>query len=187
MANREMDDLLEQSQAMEKVYREIQHVPIVANLSQGSIGLIGKESVVKNEIHQIIGQLAFFHSYHDLRMIFIFDEEEYSEWEWVKWLPHFQLPHVHAKGLIYNEKTRDQLLSSIYEMLRERDVQENKDKMRFSPHLMFIITNRQLIADHVILEYLEGEHASLGVSVIFAAESKESLTEHIQHSGSLYQ
>ena len=36
MANREMDDLLEQSQAMEKVYREIQHVPIVANLSQGS-------------------------------------------------------------------------------------------------------------------------------------------------------
>ena len=79
MANREMDDLLEQSQAMEKVYREIQDVPIVANLSQGSIGLIGKGSVVKNEIHQIIGQLAFFHSYHDLRMIFIFDEEEYSK------------------------------------------------------------------------------------------------------------
>lgn len=179
MANREMDDLLEQSQMMEKVYREVQDVPIVANLSQGSIGLIGKASVVKNEIHQIIGQLAFFHSYHDFRMIFIFDEEEYSRWEWVKWLPHFQLPHVHAKGLIYNDKTRDQLLSSIYEMLRERDVHENKDKMRFAPQLLFIITNRQLIADHVILEYLEGEHSSLGVSVIFAAESKESLSEHI--------
>lgn len=180
MANREMDDLLEQSQAMEKVYREIKDVPIVADLSHGAIGLIGKESVVKNEIHQMIGQLAFFHSYHDLRMIFIFHEEEYSRWEWVKWLPHFQLPHIHAKGLIYNEKTRDQLLSSIYEMLRERDLHESKDKMRFSPYLTFIITNRQLISDHVILEYLEGEHSSLGLSVIFAAESKESLTEHIQ-------
>ncbi|USK84004.1 type VII secretion protein EssC [Peribacillus asahii] len=179
MANREMDDLLEQSQQMENVYREIEDVPVVADLSKGTIGLIGKENVVKNELHQIIGQLAFFHSYHDVRMVFIFDEEEYSDWEWMKWLPHFQLPHVHAKGLIYNEKTRDQLLSSIYEMLRERDSQEDKEKTRFSPHLVFIIANQQLITDHVILEYLEGEHPSLGLSVIFAAEAKESLTEHI--------
>ena len=75
----------------------------------------------------------------------------------------FSIPHVHAKGFIYNEKTRDQLLSSIYEMLRERDVDEDKDKMSFAPHLMFIITNRQLIADHVILEYLEGNIHHLGV------------------------
>ncbi len=44
---------------------------------------------------------------------------------------------------------------------------------------VFIITNQQLIADHVILEYLEGYHPHLGFSAIFAAETKESLTEHI--------
>ena len=77
MANREIDELLEQSQLMEKVYREVQHVPIIADFSEGAIGFIGKESVVKKEIHQIIGQLAFFHSYHDLRLVFIFNEEEY--------------------------------------------------------------------------------------------------------------
>ena len=63
--------------------------------------------------------------------------------------------------------------------MRERDLDENKEKVRFSPHIVFIIMNRQLIADHVILEYLEGEHADLGISVIFAAESKESLNENI--------
>ncbi|MGX2958102.1 type VII secretion protein EssC [Peribacillus sp. JNUCC 23] len=179
MANREIDNLLEQSQVLEKVYQEIKNVPIVADLSKGSIGLIGKEKVVKNEIHQIIGQLSFFHSYHDIRFVCIFNEQEYSEWEWIKWLPHFQLPHAHAKGLIYNEQTRDQLLSSIYEILRERNLEENKEKVRFTPHIVFIIMNRQLIADHVILEYLEGEHADLGISVLFAAESKESLNENI--------
>ena len=97
-----------------------------------------------------------------------------SRWEWMKWLPHFQLPHVHARGLIYNEKTRDQLLSSIYEMIRERDVHENKDKIRFAPHLMFIITNRQLIADHVILEYLEGEHAYLGYRLFLLQNPKKA-------------
>ncbi|TYR79171.1 type VII secretion protein EssC [Priestia megaterium] len=179
MANREIDDLLEQSQQMEKVYREIPNAPITAKLGQGAIGLIGKAKNVKNELHQLIGQIAFSHSYHDIRFIFIFDEEEYNEWEWMKWLPHFQLPHSFAKGFIYNERTRDQLLSSIYELLRERDLDEEKGNRAFLPHLVFVITNQQLIADHVILEYLEGEYPHLGFSTIFATETKESLTENI--------
>lgn len=181
MANREIDDLLEQSQKMEKVYQEVKNVPITVNLSNGAMGLIGKESVMKNELHQLIGQLAFFHSYHDVRLIFIFNEKDYSQWEWVKWLPHFQLPNSHAKGLIYNEQTRDQLLSSVYELIRERDLDtgSQKEKMRFSPHLVFIILDQQLLSEHVLLEYLEGEYSHLGISVVFAAETKESLTDNI--------
>lgn len=179
MSNREMDELLEESQTLEKAYKNLRNLPITANLSDGAIGLIGKDAVLKNELHQLIGQLAFFHSYHDLRLVFIFDEHEYKDWEWMKWLPHFQLANSFAKGFIYNEKTRDQLLYSLYEMIRERDLEEDKEKMRFSPHYAFIITNHQLISDHVILEYLEGEHAHLGISVIFAAEAKESLTDNI--------
>src|SRR5699024_12039467 len=33
---------------------------------------------------------------------------------------------------------------------------------------------------HVILHYLEGEHHNLGISIIFAADTKESLTDNIQ-------
>ncbi|WP_282033614.1 type VII secretion protein EssC [Metabacillus indicus] len=179
MANREVDDLLEQSQQMEKVYKEVRDVPVSVDLSQGAMGLIGKEAVIKKELHQLIGQLAFSQSYHDVRFIFIFNEKEYKTWEWMKWLPHFQLPHAYAKGMIYNEQTRDQLLTSIYEILRERDLEEKNEKTRFAPHLIFVITNQQLISDHVILEYLEGEFSHLGISVIFAAEAKESLSDNI--------
>ncbi|QHZ45760.1 MULTISPECIES: type VII secretion protein EssC [unclassified Bacillus (in: firmicutes)] len=179
LANRDTDHLLEQTQKMEEVYRELKNAPITVNLAEGPMGVVGKEAVVKNEIHQLVGQLAFFHSYHDLRFVFIFDEAEYKEWEWMKWLPHFQMPHTYARGFIYNEQTRDQLLSSVYELLRERDLDENKDKTRFRPHFVFIITNQQLIAEHVILEYLEGKQKNLGVSTIVAAETKESLSENI--------
>lgn len=179
LANRDTDHLLEQTQRMEEVYRELKNAPVTVNLAEGPMGVVGKAAVVKNEIHQLVGQLAFFHSYHDLRFVFIFDEEEYKDWEWMKWLPHFQLPHTYAKGFIYNEQTRDQLLSSIYEILRERDLDENKEKMRFRPHFVFIITNQQLIAEHVILEYLEGKLRHLGVSTIVAAETKESLSDNI--------
>ncbi|KGX91112.1 cell division protein FtsK [Pontibacillus halophilus JSM 076056 = DSM 19796] len=179
MANREIDELLEQSQHLQSIYKNVDRMPVTVNLFQGAIGLIGKERVYKNELHQMIGQLAFFHSYHDVRFVFIFEEEEYGEWEWMKWLPHFQLPNSYAKGFIYNEQSRDQLLSSIYEMIRERDLEEDKEKLRFSPHFVFIVTNHQLISDHVILEYLEGESSHLGMSVIFGAEAKESLSDNV--------
>ncbi|ASN06084.1 type VII secretion protein EssC [Virgibacillus necropolis] len=179
MSNQEIDDLLEKSQELVAHYKYVKNVPLTIDLSTGPTGLVGKDSIVKSEIQQIVGQLSFSQSYHDVRFVAIFDEEEYEYWEWMKWLPHFQLPHAYAKGFIYNEQTRDQLLSSIYEILKERDLDNEKDKKMFVPHLIFIVTNRQLISEHVILEYLEGNHTDIGISTIFAADTKESLSENI--------
>lgn len=180
LANREIDDLLEQAQRMEKVYKEIPDAPITTKLSEGILGLTGKESVIKRELQQIIGQLAFSQSYHDTRFIYIFNHEEYAEMEWMKWLPHFKLPHMHARGLIHNEETRDQLLSSLYEIIRERDTDVQKGKTIFAPHLVFFVSDYSLLAEHVILEYLESQHTKdLGISVVFAESAQERMTENV--------
>ncbi|MFC4024361.1 type VII secretion protein EssC [Oceanobacillus longus] len=179
MSNQEIDDLLEKSQELVAYYNHVKNVPLVIDLAEGSMGMVGKDSIVKKEIQQIVGQLSFSQSYHDIRFVAIFDEAEYKSWEWMKWLPQFQLPHAYAKGFIYNEQTRDQLLTSIYELLKQRDLDEEKEKKLFIPHFVFIITNRQLISEHAILEYLEGEHSNIGISTIFAADAKESLSENI--------
>ncbi|KAA0955571.1 type VII secretion protein EssC [Sporosarcina sp. ANT_H38] len=180
LANREVDDLLEQAQRMETVYKEIPAAPITARLSEGILGLIGKESIVRSELRQIVGQLAFSHSYHDTRFIYIFNNKDYADIEWMKWLPHFTLPNMHAKGLIHNEETRDQLLSSLYEIIRERDMDDMKGKVKFVPHLVFIVSNYALIAEHVILEYLEGKrNEDLGISVIFAESAQERMPENV--------
>ena len=179
LSNRETDELLEESQQLESEYKKVRNVPRPIQVSYGSIGLVGKKSIVLNELHQLIGQLAFFHSYHDVRFVAIFEEEDYRDWEWMKWLPHFQLPYSFAKGLVYNEQTRDQLLTSIYQSIRERDLDEEKEKKRFLPHYVFIVSNRNLIAEHVIMEYLEGKHTDIGISTIFVSDTKESLTENL--------
>ncbi|MBM7694488.1 S-DNA-T family DNA segregation ATPase FtsK/SpoIIIE [Peribacillus deserti] len=179
VANREIDDLLEQSQEMVAVYKKVEAVPLPIDLSSGAIGFVGKDSIVKKELQQIVGQLAFLHSYHEIRFVAVFKKEEYKDWEWMKWLPHFQMPHSYAKGLVYDEQTRDQLLSSLYQILRSRDLEEDKEKVRHIPHFIFVVTNPGLIAEHVILEYLEGSQNHIGLTSLFAADSKESLTEGI--------
>src|SRR5690625_6868703 len=97
----------------------------------------------------------------------------------MKWITHIQLSHAYANSLIYNDRSYDLLLTSVYEILKERDLEEEKEKKVFAPHFIFIITNRQLISEHAILEYLEGEHVDIGFSTIFAADTKESLSENI--------
>ncbi|RWZ54496.1 type VII secretion protein EssC [Halobacillus fulvus] len=178
-ANREMDELVERSQEMIQAYSYVQDAPLTIRLAGAPLGLVGKNKIVRNEIHQLIGQLAFSHSYHDLRFVTIFDEKEYEDWEWVKWLPHMKMPNSHAKGMIYNEQTRDQLLPSLYSMLRDRDLEEGNEEKRFVPHVVFIVTNQELIAEHVIMEYLEENRSDLGISVIFATETKEKLSHQI--------
>ncbi len=179
LANREIDHLIEESQCLNVKYGTVKNIPLPVNMSFGSIGLVGKHSIVMHELQQLIGQLAFFHSYHDVRFVMIFHEEEYKELEWMKWLPHFQLPYSYAKGFIYNEKTRDQLLTSIYQIIRERELNMEGEKKRFVPHYIFIVSNRDLVAEHVIMEYLEGAKTELGFSTIFVTDSKENVTENV--------
>lgn len=178
-SNQEIDDLFEESQQLVAHYKQVKNLPLTIDLSSGSMGMIGKYSIVKKEIQQIVGQICFAQSYHDVRFVAIFDEEEYESWKWMKYLPHFQLPHTYAKGLIYNEQTRDQLLTSLHEMVKQRDLEEEKESKLFSPHFIFIVTNRQLISEHMMMEYLEGDHPNLGITTVFAAHTKESLSENI--------
>ncbi|ALA52160.1 type VII secretion protein EssC [Shouchella clausii] len=180
LANRDRDELLEEGEKLKEHYSHINDAPLSLSLASGSIGYVGQLKTVQREVAQMVGQLAFFQSYHDLRFVAVFSEEQYANWEWMKWLPHFQLPHMYAKGFIYNERTRDQLLTSIYEMVRERELEQSQDKpKRFIPHFVFLVANRSLISDHAIMEYLEGPDKVLGMSVIFLTDAQENLTEYV--------
>ncbi|GAF23638.1 LOW QUALITY PROTEIN: FtsK/SpoIIIE family protein [Bacillus sp. JCM 19047] len=180
LANRDRDELLEEGETLKEHYSYIHDAPLSLSLASGSIGYVGQLKTIQREVAQMVGQLTFFQSYHDLRFVAVFNEDQYASWEWMKWLPHFQLPHMYAKGFIYNERTRDQLLTSIYEMVRERELEQSQGKpKRFMPHFVFLVANRSLISDHAIMEYLEGPDKLLGMSVIFLTDAQENLTEYV--------
>ncbi|WZY00477.1 type VII secretion protein EssC [Bacillus sp. FSL W7-1360] len=183
LANRDRDHLLEESDKLYKAYETVKDVPLRLNLSRGAIGYVGYPHIVQQEVSQLIGQLAFAHSYHDLRFVAIFHENDYENWAWMKWLPHFQLIGMHARGMIYNDQTRDQLLGSLYEVLRERDLQqESRDqnkRKRFTPHVMFLVADRSLVSEHAIMEYLEGPDKAIDASVLFMTKVEENLSEYV--------
>lgn len=164
--------------------RDISDMPIVANLIHGPVGYIGPRSLVLEQLQLLVNQLAFFHSYHDVQFITILPEEELAEWEWMRWFPHATLQAMNVRGFVYNQRTRDQVLNSLTQILKlRRSQQESKEATEstlFHPHYVVIVTDETLMMDHVIMEFLSEDPTSLGCSVIFVEDVLSSLSENVK-------
>jgi S-DNA-T family DNA segregation ATPase FtsK/SpoIIIE len=179
LSNRSFDALYREAKTILDHYRQIRDVPLTIRLLDGPLGLVGKHSIIRKAVQQMILQLAFFHSYHDLRFILLFDETEYSEWAWLKWLPHLNSLSTQGRSMVYSEQTRDQLLSGVYELLKERTHTDKKEKKIFLPHIVFVIASDSLIHEHEITEFLNKDYTDIGMSSIFLANTKDNLNENV--------
>ncbi|MCD0066127.1 type VII secretion protein EssC, partial [Streptococcus agalactiae] len=164
--------------------RYIKNMPIVANLSHGPVGYIGPRGLVLEQLQLMVNQLAFFHSYHDVQFITIVPEEEMDKWSWMRWLPHATLQDVNVRGFVYNQRSRDQVLNSLNQILKLRRTQREdksaKEGTLFSPHYVVIVTDEKLILDHVIMEFFTEDPTELGCSLIFVQDVMSSLSENIK-------
>ncbi|MCY1581240.1 type VII secretion protein EssC [Staphylococcus pettenkoferi] len=182
--NQKRDHLFDEAKELYHHYNKVNHVPLVNDLLHGPIAYVGPRKLVKEEITKMIMQIATFHSYHEVEVIITMESNEINEYQWLRWLPHLNLKSLNTRGFIYNQRTRDQILTSLYSLIKER-IQAYKDnttneKLLFSPHLILIITDMSLVIDHVIIELINKDLTDYGVSLVFVDEVIESLPEHVK-------
>lgn len=176
----EKDPLFEDAKEIKKDFEKIEK-PVVIDLKNEYLGFIGDRRVIREQIQLLIMQLAVFHSYHELEIVFIYGENDDKEFGYLRWLPHLKIHAINALGSINTERKRDQVLGSVYQMLKERKkrIEENsKDKM-FLPYFLFIIDEPKLILEHPIMEFLESTERGLGYSIIYTTATRGSLPENI--------
>ena len=178
------DALEEEGYALFKAHQKIDNLPIVASLNRGPVGYVGPRPIVLEQLQLLVAQLAVFHSYHDLTVIPIIPEEEKESWDWMRWLPHATLQDMNVRSFVYNQRTRDQVLNSLNQILKLRKAQKEEEKANdtkiFHPHYVVLITDETLILDHVIMEFFREDPTELGCSIIYVADVLSSLSENIQ-------
>src|SRR5690625_2382549 len=135
----EEDHLVKEARELYSQYKEIEDVPVTTSLMNGPVGYIGQRSLVIEQLQLLVLQTAFFHSYHELQFIVIFPEEEKVEWEWMRWLPQARLKDLNVRGFVYHDRSRDQVLTSLYQILKERKLflsekEDQREKHYFTPH-----------------------------------------------------
>ena len=178
------DALEEEGYALYTRHKKIPDLPIVANLSHGPVGYIGPRNLVLEQLQLLVMQLAVFHSYHDVQVITIMPEEERDQWDWLRWLPHATLQELNVRGFVYNQRTHDQVLNSLNQILKLRKTQKEEatrqETTLYSPHYVVLVTDEKLILDHIIMEFFTEDPTDLGCSLIFVQDVMSSLSENIK-------
>lgn len=177
----EEDELIVEAKNIRNEAKILPHKPVVVDLKNAHLGLVGEKENVHEQIKLIVSQLAFFHSYHDIEIIIIYDGKYDRDFQWMRWYPHLKLNALNVSGCINSERMRDQVLGSLTQILKERQekLDESKKESKFLPHYVFITDEPKLIMDHSIMEYLDKDGKALGFSIIYTSYFQADLPEYI--------
>lgn len=175
------DEFVEDSKKLKRKY-SMMDKPQIINIKNAHLGLVGEKSVIHEQLKNYVAQLTFEQSYHDLEFIAIYDERYDNDFKWMRWFKHFTIHSINSNGLINGERQRDQVMTSMQQIFKERKqkLEENKKEARFLPHYVFIIDEPKLIMDHSIMEYLGSDLGNeLGFSLIYTSNQQANLPENI--------
>ncbi|AND78523.1 type VII secretion protein EssC [Streptococcus pantholopis] len=161
---------------------EIQRsVPVTINLNETFLGIVAGHDLGQRLAQTLIFQLAVFHSYRDVNFVALVSEEDYqSIWKTWRFLPHFDLAGRNVRGIIHDERSKDAVLTSLYQLFQSRLQVEKGEDTTFLPHIVVLISDDRHLTGHVINEYLSRPDLSqYGVTVIWLKESKRQLPETV--------
>ena len=156
--------------------------PKVIDLKKARLGMVGEKEALHRQLKILAAQAAFFHSYQELQMIVIYDREYENQFSWMRWLPHTRLKPMNLLGLIHSERTRDLVLGSMNQILKERadNLKEGKKGIRHLPWYLFLIDEPSWIVEHGIMEYLRMDGSQMGFSVVYCSHLCANLPEYIE-------
>ena len=174
------DELEEEAREVKSGFSRIEK-PVVVDLKKAHLALVGEKEVLHEQIKALMVQLTFFHSYHDLEIVLVYDERYQEDFEWMRWYPHLRIHAINCVGMIHSGQKRDQILGSLHQILKERSQKEEESKKdsMFLPHFLFVIDEPKWIMDHSIMEYLDQEGYRLGFSILYTSGQRADLPENI--------
>lgn len=119
----------------------ISKVPVVYSLVEHRIsGIVGDSQSVNGILNHLLVQIAAFHSYDEVKLVFLCDESYLEKYDYVKWMPHIWDNDFRMRFLATNpEEVRD--LSAYF----LREIQRYKGEYAIKvPHYIVVSTSKAL-------------------------------------------
>lgn len=180
-SNGEKDELNDVVNDVFSQYNQLRNVKKTVDLKESHLGLVGNKNDIHNEMKRMIVELAFFHSYHDLNIVMLTNEEDGKEFEFLNWLPHCHLHSHNLATFVTSNNLKMQVLNSIYQILKMRrtEAEESKNAIINRPHFVIFIDDYKQIMNHPIMEFLQND-VEYGVSLVIGVKQFGELTANIK-------
>lgn len=173
-------DYLEEQmyQLVEKEYT-VENVPIVLSLMDTYVcGIQGQRQRVIDFIESLILQIAMFHSYDEVKMVFLVDESDLEQLDAVRYLPHAWDDMRSTRFVATNEAEA----YSVGEYIKAQVDAEKSDRkdvqqiLKHRPYYVVFALDKKTFDGHEFFKEILADDTNKGVSVITAFDSliKES-------------
>lgn len=167
------DEFTDTPKQIQDKYSRIHGIPVNYNsMNYPTCGIVGDKQSRNDLIKNIIAQAATHHSYDELKIVTIYNQEDEDIYNWVRWLPHSFDNDKEMRFMANSPWTAKELFKFFDEIFkqRERDIREN-DAYRIKsvklPYYLFIVASPTLIDGQQIMKYLTMNNSSMGIATIF--------------------
>lgn len=142
-------------------------VPISLNVTENPvIGIYGDLNQTENMIKGWLLQMFALHSYDELKIMLIADEDEAKHFDFVKFIPHLWSDDKTTRFFATNQEEVKELSAYIEKNIIPR--KQERDTV-LSPYYVIICLNRSLPKKCEALQQLLKEEEKHGVSLIYSA------------------
>ena len=186
----EEDELKQQVDNFVKNYEKINDVPIKYSFFKNKItAIIGNYYKSHNFANNLILQLLTFYTYEDLKIVVFTNDENKSNWDYLKYIPHnfSDMRDIRFfSSNVENAKNISEYLMYIAKQRQEYAANGNSNKP-FMPYFIVLIDDYNMIKSFEIMKILTEEDADIGFSIVLVQEKLNELPSKCNNFISLSQ
>ncbi|MDR1588910.1 MAG: type VII secretion protein EssC [Oscillospiraceae bacterium] len=164
------DELAQEPHRIADEYTQLKNVPITLPLRENNlIGVISANAHDTENIARVIAvQIAAYHSYNDVRMVFLYKEAEQEKYEFARLLPHVWSEDGQLRMLACDDAGTGEVLYHLSTLLRARteDADDAAGSASPAPHYVIFVSDPSIIEGEAASKYLYAPTSRMGISVV---------------------
>ena len=169
------DNLLEEVYKVGATSRTLENVPISLNFVQKNISaIIGTGSNKKLFIEGLVLQMLTYHSYEDLKIVILTNEQNSNNWEYIKVAPHNWSNNKKTRFFATNLDEAKEISLELEKEMQTRKFKDNNGKMElngadyhhYKPYYVIITDDYKMVRDIELVKDVSEMPVNYGFSLI---------------------
>lgn len=169
------DYLMNELHRLEGEPKVLQDVPITCPVRENGVtGVVGAEELAVPFLKGLVLQMAALHSYHELKLVFLVDQEDLAQWSFARWLPHTWSEGGDMRFVAADEGEVKALSARLEQELAQRAESKGR-QTAVAPHYVLVAVSTALAEKMSVFQRVLSAPTDLGFSCVVLAPGLREL------------
>ncbi len=161
------DNLQEELYSLCEKENILHNIPITYSLFDDYIsGIIGERSKIIEFAKGLIVQIAALYSYDEVKFVFLYDQSDQKEFEFVKWLPHVWNDERTFRFIATNTNEAKEISAHLERIIESRKDISEKDMEDVKPYYIVFSLSKALAVRSEMIKQILAKKENMRISIV---------------------